>query len=137
MNILIDTNVFLDFALMREPFYECANKIIGLCSDEVICGFLAAHTITNAYFIMRKMFNSKERRKIIFELCKFLTIVTLDEHKIKSALQNTEFKDFEDCLQAECAADCRAEYIVTRNADDFAGSKVLAITPEELIKRIG
>lgn len=68
------------------------------------------------------------------DLMKVFSVVSLDAAKVKSAFQNTAFKDFEDCLQAECASACRAEYIVTRNVEDFAGSKVKAITPEELIK---
>ncbi len=34
--ILIDTNVLIDFALIREPFSDDANEIIELCLREKI-----------------------------------------------------------------------------------------------------
>lgn len=105
-----------------------------LCSDDKICGCLTAHSITNAFFIMRKLYSAEERREVLLNACEFLSIVDIDESKIIFALENYTFRDFEDCLQAECAAACRADYIVTRNVDDFANSEVKAITPEELLK---
>lgn len=134
MTVLIDTNVLLDWILRREPFVANSKKVINLCYNGELRGCLAAHSMTNAFFIMRKMYSEQERRKFLLEVCDFLSIIEIDEPKIISALKNYAFKDFEDCLQAECAAACRAEYIVTRNVEDFAGSSVKAITPEELIK---
>ena len=134
MTVLIDTNILLDWILEREPFFVASDKIIRLCSDGTINGCLAAHSITNAFFIMRKNYTVQERRDYLLGFCDFLSIIDIDEKKIISALENRTFKDFKDCLQAECAAACRADYIVTRNVEDFAGSKVKAIAPEDLLK---
>ena len=46
-----------------------------------------------------------------------------------------DFPDFEDCLQDECAAQSHADYIITRNTDDFSNSNVLAITPSDLLEK--
>ena len=58
-----------------------------------------------------------------------------DAEKLTSALQNDDFTDFEDCLQAECAKDFEADYIVTRNIKDFCGSAVHVIEPLSFIKK--
>lgn len=134
MNVYIDTNIFIDHYSNRAPFFESANKIITLCKSRKLTGCLGAHTFTDIFYILRKEYSEDERRKLLTEMCDLFYVITLDEPKIKSALKNTAFRDFEDCLQAECAAACRADYIVTRNVEDFAGSRVKAITPEELIK---
>lgn len=134
MTVLIDTNILLDWIMKREPFFTDSNKIISMCIEYEIYGYLAAHSLTNAYFIMRKLYSDQERRDFLINACTFLSIVEVDEAKIITALGNYAFKDFEDCLQAECALACRADFIVTRNVEDFAGGKVKAITPEELIK---
>lgn len=42
-----------------------------------------------------------------------------------------EFKDFEDCLQDRCAKSVNAEYIITRNVEDFSKSEVPAMLPED------
>ena len=52
---------------------------------------------------------------------------------LEFALLNIEFDDFEDCLQVECAKDFEADFIVTRNVKDFAGSTVPVVEPSELI----
>ena len=45
-----------------------------------------------------------------------------------------KFRDFEDCLQAECAKAVGADYIITRNTADYEESTVPAVTPTELLK---
>ena len=60
--------------------------------------------------------------------------MTIDNKKIIAALQNYDFKDFEDCLQVECAKSVNADYIVTRDKNDFKLSEVKAIDPFELFK---
>ena len=46
-----------------------------------------------------------------------------------------DFPDFEDCLQDECAAQSHADYIITRNTDDFSNSNVPAITPSDFLEK--
>jgi hypothetical protein len=48
-------------------------------------------------------------------------------------LDNNKFIDFEDCLQEQCAVEEVADYIVTRNPDDFIESRVKVIQPDELV----
>ena len=47
-----------------------------------------------------------------------------------------DFKDFEDCLQDECAINIDADYIITRNTSDFRTSTINAITPEQLLDKM-
>ena len=53
---------------------------------------------------------------------------------VVKAIGMTEFKDFEDCLQDRCAEGIGADYIITRNAKDFDGSTVPAVSPEEFLE---
>ena len=45
-----------------------------------------------------------------------------------------QFSDFDDCLQMECARAYGAEYIVTRNINDYKMSDVKAILPKDYLK---
>ena len=47
-----------------------------------------------------------------------------------------EFKDFEDCLQDECAKQVFADYIITRNIADFTTSEIPSLTPADFNKRV-
>lgn len=58
--ILIDTNVLLDYLLEREPFFEDAKKVISSCTEGNTKGCIAAHSISNMFFILRKDYTAKE-----------------------------------------------------------------------------
>ena len=132
--ILIDTNVFLDYLLKREPFFEDAKNVILSCTEGNTKGCIAAHSVSNMFFILRKDYTSKERREILLNLCRIFDIEGIDKAKLLSGLANEKFSDFEDCLQVECAKSYGAEYIVTRNISDYSVSDVKAILPSEYLK---
>lgn len=135
MVILVDTNIIIDFLKNREPYAENAKKIIFMCAQKKMSGYLAAHTIPNLFYILRKEFSQEERRTFIVSLCDIFMISGITKEKIVSAAQNSEFVDFEDCLQEECAFESMADYIVTRDVSDYRTSRIKAITPEELLKQ--
>ena len=57
--ILIDTNVLLDYLLEREPFFEDAKKVISSWTGGNTKGCIAAHSISNMFFILRKDYTAK------------------------------------------------------------------------------
>lgn len=132
--IMIDTNVLLDYLLEREPFFEDAKKVILSCIDGKAKGCIAAHSIPNMFFILRKDYSAKERREVLLNLCKIFDIEGIDKAKLISGLANEDFSDFEDCLQMECAKSYEADYIVTRNTSDYTTSEVRAITPKDYLE---
>ena len=83
---------------------------------------------------MRKAYSQKERRVFIKNLCDIFYISELNAKKIMLAAENEKFKDFEDCLQEECAVDVMADYIVTRNSDDFQKSRIKVIEPKNFVR---
>lgn len=132
--ILIDTNILLDYLLEREPFFEDAKSIMVLCADGKVKGCIAAHSVPNMFFILRKDFNAKERREVLSNLCSIFDVEGIDKAKLISGLINEDFSDFEDCLQMECAKSYGADYIVTRNVADYATSEVKAVTPKDILE---
>ncbi len=132
--ILIDTNVLLDYLLEREPFFEDAKEVIVSCTDGKVKGCIAAHSIPNMFFILRKDYNAKERREVLLNLCKIFDVEGIDKVKLISGLTNEDFSDFEDCLQMECAKAYGADYIVTRNVNDYLVSDVKVIEPKDYLK---
>lgn len=131
--ILVDTNVLLDYLLTREPFYEDAKKIVHACVEGTVKGCIAAHSISNMFFILRKDYSAKERREVLVNLCSIFDVEGLDKTKLLLGLRNEDFSDFEDCLQMECAKAYDAKYIVTRNIDDYKASEIKAILPKDYL----
>lgn len=132
--ILVDTNILLDYLLTREPFYEDAKKVVLTCTEGETEGCIAAHSISNMFYILRKDYDVKDRQEILTNLCTIFDVEGIDKVKLLSGLQNENFSDFEDCLQMECAKAYNAEYIVTRNVDDYRSSEVKAILPKDYLK---
>lgn len=132
--ILIDTNVLLDYLLEREPFFEDAKKVILSCTEGNTRGCIAAHSISNMFFILRKDYTTKERREILSNICAIFDIEGIDKARLLSGLANEDFSDFEDCLQMECAKSYGAEYIVTRNVSDYSASDIKAVLPSEYLE---
>ena len=134
MKVLIDTNVALNFVSGREDKYsEQSDRIMLLCAEERVEGFLAFHSLSTIWYVTRKA-PDEIRRDWIRQICTILTVVGANNRTILDAVDNTAFKDFEDALQDCCAIDADIDYILTVNKKDFVNhSKTRAITPEEFL----
>ena len=104
------------------------------CTEGDTKGCIAAHSISNMFFILRKDYTAGERREILSSLCTIFDVEGIDKAKLLAGLANEEFFDFEDCLQMECAKSYGAEYIVTRNVADYSASDIKAILPSEYLE---
>ena len=136
MVLLIDTNIVLDYLTNREPHTDEARQIFHYCAEKKVKGYVAAHSITNIFYILRKLFSSAERKKMLIDLCELVEVCGLQNVQLANALTNEAFDDLEDCIQAECAKTIQADYIITRNVKDFVHSSVLPILPREFLKLI-
>ena len=135
MKVLIDTNVLLDYLTKREPYYKNARQILLQCATDELDGYVAAHSIVDAFFIMRKTVPIEKRREYLLQICNITTIVGIDKRKLTAALDNREFKDFEDCLQHECGVEIGVDYIITRNEKDFSESGIAVVAPEKFLRQ--
>mgnify|MGYP003289192902 CR=1 FL=1 len=131
---LIDSNILLDVFLFRVDFMEESSKVLDYCMSLNNRCLISAHSITNMYYIMRKEIKDDLRREMLLSLFDFFEIVSVDEQKLRSALLRSDFADFEDCLQNECAVEEKADCIITRNKKDFEGADVKVYTPGEFIE---
>ena len=136
MVILIDTNVILDYLTSRKPFVDIANDVLDLCFQQKCSGYIATHSITNIFYILRKQFSVSERKKLLIDLCEFIEVAGIQKEQVIDALTNEDFDDFEDCLQVECAKMVNADYIITRDIEDFSTSEIPAILPKDFLEII-
>ena len=136
ITVLIDTNISIDVLQDRIPFTDNSQAVIGLVTQKKIKGAVAAHSITNLWYILRKTHSDEERRNYLLSLFELFDVVSIDKNRLVAALENSNFKDFEDCLQDECACAINADYIITRNAKDFESSMVKVLTPEEFLENL-
>jgi predicted nucleic acid-binding protein len=136
MDVLIDTNILIDFLDDRRVFSDEAGKIFQNSYEGKLKGYIAAHSIPDIFYILRKDYSVEARKEMLLGLCNTMEVVGIDKQKLVSSLLNTNFNDFEDCIHMECAKSVGAKYIVTRDPDDFANSDIPAISPQELLEKI-
>jgi hypothetical protein len=126
----------MDYIEQRHPFYESADKIFNACVDNKIEGCIAAHTVLNLFYILRKQYTVEERRQLLKGLCTIFTVIGIDNVKLIDALNDTGFDDFEDCIQAKCAVAFDADYIITRNIKDFVNAQVKCLDSDTFVNTI-
>lgn len=133
MRVLLDTNILIDYIALRQPYAESAERIMFLCKNRQIHCCMAAHSVMNVFYILRKNFTVDERRIILKELCEIIEVISIEKSKIIASLENHDFSDMEDCLQSKCAEEFSADYIITRNIKDFQYSTIPAVLPDDFL----
>ena len=133
MRVLVDTNVVLDYLAKREPFLKSAEAIFEACAAGKIDGYVAAHSFSNIFYILRNVFSIAERRSLLLDLCRLFSVTSVDQLIIESAIKNESIDDFEDALQEGCATSIAADYIITRDPADYAQSVIPVISPDKFI----
>ncbi|MCL2089517.1 MAG: PIN domain-containing protein [Oscillospiraceae bacterium] len=134
--VLIDTNVVLDWLLVRQPFADNAKRIIEYCINENWGCYLAGHTLLNIFYITRKEKSIEERKEILLMLCDCFKIINIEKHMFVTALQNENWRDLEDGLQMLSAEQENLDYIITRDLNDFKHTSVRVLSPESFLKII-
>lgn len=133
-NVLIDTDVILDFFFDRKPFSDAAAVILSLCESKNINGFITPVICSNLYYLLRR--NSRHEKVIekLSQLVSIIDILQMDKEVVIASL-SSKFKDFEDALQHYSAVRSgKVDVIVTRNVKDFAKSNIGVLTPNSFLK---
>lgn len=133
MRVMVDTNVVMDILQRRDPFvrdsYQAVRSIIQTDGECMI----SASAATDIFYLLRKALQSpqqaRERLEQLAQLMAFADVSGLDIHTALSR----PMSDFEDAVVDAVAERNEADYILTRNKKDFAGSVIPAITPTEYL----
>ena len=132
MRVLIDTNIIVDFLIKREPFYNMSKQVLMKCTHENMDGFVALHTISNLWYILRNE-DAITRRKCLKIICLALTVCSTTHDEVYNIIKNEAFNDLEDGLQEACAYSNKIDYIITRNTKDFKNSRIKVLSPIDFI----
>jgi predicted nucleic acid-binding protein len=133
-NVLIDTDVILDFFFDRKPFSENAARIFSLCESSKVKGFVTPVICSNTYYLLRQTASHEKVIGKLSQLMTFMDVLLMDRDIVIQAL-SSGFKDFEDALQNFSAInDGTIEVIITRNVKDFKQSEIGVLTPENFLK---
>ncbi|TDG35454.1 PIN domain-containing protein [Pedobacter changchengzhani] len=135
-NILLDSDILIDFLLQRKPFFDDSLNILSECEKGKIKGYLTALAISNTHYIIRKHFSHQLIMENFKKLLTFLDVVITDKNAVLASI-DSDFNDFEDALQNFSAENYGTiSIIITRNIKDYKKSKLSVLTPEMFLKTL-
>jgi predicted nucleic acid-binding protein len=131
--IFLDTNVLIDFLADRKPFSLETARLFNYSIKKKVTIHVSAVSINNIYYILRQSTGHSTTMKILNELKEWTEMIDVTKDVIFKSLKS-EFKDFEDSIQYNCAK-CvtKIECIVTRDTKDFKLSSIPTMTPKEAL----
>ncbi len=132
--VFIDTDIILDVFAKREPFYIYSAQLFTLADSKKIKIYVSALSFANINYILTKLKNASEARKILTRLKALVTVLPIDDKTIELAL-GSDFKDFEDAIQYYSAIGQKIKILITRNLPDYKMAKIPVMTAEEFIKK--
>ena len=133
MNVLIDTNIILDIVLNRAEFFDTSSSVLKQARERKMSVFVAATSLTNIYYIVRKERKSAEAALTAvnrtLEWCKVAPV----NYRVLDIARFANMKDFEDAVQTAAAKDFGIDTVITRDKEGFCNSGMRVYTPEEFL----
>ncbi len=115
MKAFIDTNVLLDILIPgRQNSLESAAVFrIARTSSLELC--LSTQSIIDAVYIVSRSpgFDKKKFRSVILDILKFVNVHGISHFSLRSALEEENIGDIEDCAQAFFAGEYYCDVIIS------------------------
>ena len=134
--LFIDTNIVLDLLAKRPGFYTSAAKLFTLADKGQVELSVSSLTFANTHYIIVKQEGKEKAVQILRDLELVVDIIDLTGKIVRLALNDKNFKDFEDGLQYYSALENGMEVIITRNQKDFKHSKLPVMNADQFLKTI-
>jgi predicted nucleic acid-binding protein len=130
--ILIETNVALDILLHRQD-YSNAKIIYLLAEKNQIACYISASAITDIFYLSEKDLGKIPAREALKTLLSVFKPATVSDNHIYQAL-DLDWNDFEDSVQYVVGESFSADFILTRNTQDFTSGFIPTLTPEQFLQ---
>lgn len=128
MNLLLDTNVLIDYLGRKEPFFEPAKQIAMAAFFGDVRAWVPAQSAVDAFYVLERYVDPLRLQKSISKVLTTITPVDLTGADLERAAR-LAWPDMEDCLISLAADKAGADYLITRDAEGFARSSVPTLSP--------
>ena len=135
--LFIDTNIVLDLLAKRTPFYDSAAEIFSLSDKKALILSVSSLTFANTHYVLARLKSSNEAKEILRKFKILAGVLSLNDKVMELALNDGNFKDFEDGLQYHAAVENDQDVIITRDLQGFKKSKIPVMTADEYLISIG
>lgn len=131
--ILVDTNVILDLLAEREPFYEASRMLFTNADKGEIHLVVSSLSLVNVHYILESSLKLKNAKEVLRKFKVLVENCELNKKIFELALNDSDFKDFEDGIQYYTAVEANCDIILSRNLKDFKNSQLPVMTPDAYI----
>lgn len=133
--VLFDTNIILDIALKRIPYFDNSARLFTFIDNNKITEHVSATTITDIYYLAKSEKGHDKTLEFISNLIEIVEITGVDRDVIEKAIKS-EMKDFEYAIQVSTAEFNEIDCVITRNKKDFNKSAIKIFTPKEFLETL-
>ena len=134
--VFVDSNIFLDAFLRREPHHEDCLNTLTLARNRKIKIYTSSSCLqTVIYFLNKDGMSNENIVAVISRLFDFLSLKSPDETCFINGL-NSGFPDLEDAVQYYTALQIKGiDYFITSNTKDYkkASRQLPVITPRQFM----
>lgn len=134
--VFLDTNILIDYILCRGDEALAAEYIFDSSMDLKLSIYIAAHSLTNIFYALRKDFSAEERNLITQSIGALCTVSPVSIENIEKAIDSGYTSDLEDALQIQWAVESDCDYFITRDSDLFGKCPIKTLLPHELISEL-
>jgi len=134
-HLFVDSDVLLDLALLREPFYPYIQLLLHEGEKQNVKLSTSGLIIANMNYILSKQLGAVTAREALKALRALVNVLSLDGEIIDLAL-TSNFTDFEDAIQYYIARKNNCDAIITRNIKDYKNSTIPVLTAEQFLNTL-
>ena len=132
MKLFLDTNVLIDLVANRKPWVESVLMIFELANQHKVNLVAADYSFINIVYICRKIVPMDVLYKTLIDVQEFVDVAYIG-HDILNKSLNSQWRDFEDCIQCLVAEREHADFVITRNTKDFQKASIPALSPSDFL----
>jgi len=130
MNLLLDTNVLIDFLGRKEPFFDAAQRVVAAGFFGDVNLWTPVQSLKDAFYVLEHYVDSHAVQQAMAKALDVISPVSLTADDALRGLQ-LGWDDYEDCLVALAAEKARADWLITRDETGFERSPVPVLNPEQ------
>lgn len=121
-------------ALDRTAFVDRSGAVVEWCQQTPGSALIAWHTVSNIYYMLRAARSDAKGREFVADLLRFTDVCSGGNEALRRAL-TMQMDDFEDALQVAAAISGGADFVITRNVNDYRNSIIQPMAPSEFVAR--
>lgn len=134
--IFVDSDVFLDILLIRQPHFESSLSVFLLIKEQTVELFTSPTIILNINYIAQKQNDKEKALKGVLEILKAVEITETTKEILINCFNNS-YIDVEDAVQYFTALqNNQMDYYITRNIKHykFKNENLPILTPFQFLK---